>query len=959
MQRFLLLFVLSVAMSLSAVAEGITISASVKDKMTQRKIPVVYSLYKGGADSVFSIVKDGAGGRVNILLTEWNPDDTYKLILTGAELVERVEGNTTVFSYIPTEEYIDETVIFKIPASAEKIYELSDVGMSRFRKINLGEVSVTASKVMFYHKGDTLIYNADAFILPDGSMLDALLKQMPGVELRSGGEIFCNGKKIDNLLLNGRDLFNGNRELMLENLGAYTVKDIAVYDKRDRMSDLLGKNVGKPAHVMDVRLKRQYAQGYLLNVEGGYGTKERYLAKLFGMWMSENVSVSAYAGANNLSDQQKPGMYDGAWSVNRSQGVSTQRQGGLMYDAHGYANKWEMKGSVDVSHSNPVMDTKTVTQRYSTTGNSYQYGWRQSEDKDLNISTSHELFFKLGTAANLELRPRFTYSTKKTSRASVSADFRKEIKDLSLEHVLGLSSGDESLTSALMNRLIDADTLKSRKLSPAIDAKLDIKLRNGSNPNALTVEGSALYERGHDRQFNRYSLDYGSQTQAGAAYQRYYKHFPDFNVKWNIGTRFTQYLDYYKIAMALLVKSSYDRKRRTRYLYQSEYSTGEESGTAVDISGPYDLVPDMSYHYVQTDKKQTVMLSAQNGQGLKMLSKMMAILRGSVWFDVYSQSLMYFRGDVPTQMKRDVILPNCSFEFSMTEPKPFVWMYGLGFNYKVVPIDMLMLVDKPSMEPLNLYLGNPDLKDLAIYSFNLSGSKYGARSRQSFRIDFNMERNAIDNTCIIDPVTGQQTIQPFNVSGNKLVSAMYNLFTPFGRMQQFNVTTDTKLNYRHTVGYLGDNVDNYGAEEKFKLGWQNGRVSLAALANVRFDRYLHSDVTYDDFSAWSCSYGAEAVFNLPKDWSLSTDMSLYTRRGFADQRANTTDFVWNARLSKSILKGSLLFVVDGFDILHQLKSVTYSVNAQARTEIRYNTIPSYVLFHIQYRINKRPKAAGR
>ena len=138
--------------------------------------------------------------------------------------------------------------------------------------------------------------------------------------------------------------------------------------------------------------------------------------------------------------------------------MSTQRQGGLMYDAHGYANKWEMKGSVDVSHSNPVMDTKTVTQRYSTTGNSYQYGWRQSEDKNLNISTSHELFFKLGTAANLELRPRFTYSTKKTSRASVSADFRKEIKDLSLEHVLGLSTGDESLTSALMNRLIDADT---------------------------------------------------------------------------------------------------------------------------------------------------------------------------------------------------------------------------------------------------------------------------------------------------------------------------------------------------------------------------------------------------------------------------------------------------------------------------------------------------------------------
>ena len=922
-------------------------------------MPVVYALYKSGADSVFNFVQKGGGANVQMYLTEWNPDDTYKLILKSGERADRVEGNVVFYDYIPTDEYVEETVIFKIPASAEKKYELPLIGMSRFRKIDLGEVSVTASKVMFYHKGDTLIYNADAFILPDGSMLDALLKQMPGVELRSGGEIFCNGKKIDNLLLNGRDLFNGNRELMLENLGAYTVKDIAVYDKQDRMSDLLGRKVGKPAHVMDVRLKRQYAQGYLLNVEGGYGTKERYLAKLFGMWMSENVSVSAYAGANNLSDQQKPGMYDGAWSVNRSQGVSTQRQGGLMYDAHGYANKWEMKGSVDVSHSNPVMDTKTVTQRYSTTGNSYQYGWRQSEDKDLNISTSHELFFKLGTAANLELRPRFTYSTKKTSRASVSADFRKEIKDLSLEHVLGLSSGDESLTSALMNRLIDADTLKSRKLSPAIDAKLDIKLRNGSNPNALTVEGSALYERGHDRQFNRYSLDYGSQTQAGAAYQRYYKHFPDFNVKWNTKIIFTQYLDYYNISLPLSVESSYDRKRRTRYLYQNEYSTGEESGGVTDISGPYDLVPDMSYHYIQTDKKHVVGFRPLNNKFFKLPLNLQGLLTGNLDLNFYSRDLMYFRGGVPTRIKRDDILPQAYLNFHVIKSRGRAWSYVLYCEYKSLPVDMLMLIDQPSVEPLNLYLGNPNLRNPSSGRFKFHMYSFDVTAQQNFVVEYMMERNAIDNTCIIDPVTGQQTIQPFNVNGNKLLSSSYKLYKRFGKMQQFNVTTDTKLDYRHTVGYLGDDVDNYGAEEKFKLGWQNGRVSLAALANVRFDRYLHSDATYDDFSAWSCSYGAEAVFNLPKDWSLSTDMSLYTRRGFADQRANTTDFVWNARLSKSILKGSLLFVVDGFDILHQLKSVTYSVNAQARTEIRYNTIPSYVLFHIQYRINKRPKAAGR
>ena len=59
---------------------------------------------------------------------------------------------------------------------------------------------------MFY-RGDTLVYNADAFNVADGSMLDALIKQMPGTELKKNGEIFVNGKKIDNLLLNGKDFF--------------------------------------------------------------------------------------------------------------------------------------------------------------------------------------------------------------------------------------------------------------------------------------------------------------------------------------------------------------------------------------------------------------------------------------------------------------------------------------------------------------------------------------------------------------------------------------------------------------------------------------------------------------------------------------------------------------------------------------------------------------------------------
>ena len=136
------------------------------------------------------------------------------------------------------------------------------------------EVTITASKVKFYYKGDTIIYNADAFILAEGSMLDALIKQLPGVEMKSDGRIYHEGKFVDDLLLNGKEFFSHDRKLMLENLPAYTVKDIAIYDKQTAENEWLGiKDERSQRHVIDVRLKKEFMVGWLVNVEAGCATQ--------------------------------------------------------------------------------------------------------------------------------------------------------------------------------------------------------------------------------------------------------------------------------------------------------------------------------------------------------------------------------------------------------------------------------------------------------------------------------------------------------------------------------------------------------------------------------------------------------------------------------------------------------------------------------------------------------------
>ena len=76
--------------------------------------------------------------------------------------------------------------------TTEKELSVPLIKMRRARHITLNEVVVTATKVKMFYRGDTLIYDATAFNMPDGSMLDDLIRQMPGVTMNDGGEIFVN-----------------------------------------------------------------------------------------------------------------------------------------------------------------------------------------------------------------------------------------------------------------------------------------------------------------------------------------------------------------------------------------------------------------------------------------------------------------------------------------------------------------------------------------------------------------------------------------------------------------------------------------------------------------------------------------------------------------------------------------------------------------------------------------------
>lgn len=148
-------------------------------------------------------------------------------------------------------------------------------------------------------------------------------------------------------------------------------------------------------------------------------------------------------------------------------------------------------------------------------------------------------------------------------------------------------------------------------------------------------------------------------------------------------------------------------------------------------------------------------------------------------------------------------------------------------------------------------------------------------------------------------------------------------------------------------------MNSYVPEEKLRLTWNHRKVHITAFANLLwFNDFYSTSVDY--MSQLNLRYGLEGVVHIPYNWTISSDFSLYTRRGYYTEYLNGTDIVWNAKVTKSILKGGIIFALDAYDILHQISNISYVNNTQYRVESITNGVPAFFLLHVQFRFNKQP-----
>ena len=292
-----------------------------------------------------------------------------------------------------------------------------------------------------------------------------------------------------------------------------------------------------------------------------------------------------------------------------------------------------------------------------------------------------------------------------------------------------------------------------------------------------------------------------------------------------------------------------------------------------------------------------------------------------------------------------------------------------SFNYSINtnPPSICYLIDvRDDTDPLSISLGNAKLKSEKEHSAGIYYNKMFLSHEASFNAsaDFNIRKDAIGNATSYNRQTGGVIFKPENVDGNWGTGASVEHDRKLDKANRLRFYTKTEARYVNSVDFFYEGkadeqttqtVRNTSMEETLKLEYRMDKVTVGGKAEGRWthakgNRTSFSTLDYADFN-----YGIYAQTSVIKNLDLSSDLTMYSRRGYGSAELNEDNLIWNLTAAYTFGKGknwTAKAIV--YDLLRQLSQVRHYINVQGRSETWYSTVPSYAMATLTYRFDVKP-----
>lgn len=805
---------------------------------------------------------------------------------------------------------------------------------------HLGEVVVKGTRIKMAYKNDTIVYNASAFQLPEGSMLDALIRQMPGVELKDDGSILVNGEKVDFLTLNGKDFFKGKNKVMLENLPMYAVENVKVYRKSTEKSEWLGRDVEKKDFVMDVHLKREYNQGYMANAEAAGGSDDRYIGRIFGLRFTDASHISAFVNTNNVNETRRPGQ-NGEWTPEKAldNGMNKSVQSGFDLNIDDKKKRWDENITANLEYNRKQWNATELRETFSSEGSLFGSSHEWGRNKVTGGDVTHRFRWKnMFSPFKLSLQQWVQWGRAESDNRSETAQWQN--KD-TLNHTQSNHSAHQPYTWKM-----------------GVSNTLNYRMPWGDDLE-LTLDGIYTRERGEDEQ--RSTLYDYPRWQRKVFVGRTVRAIPS-----------NQYM--------LDAQASYTIHALNDWNYQLSayadqiFNKTDHQHSLADSLGLMHDDPDNTERYNMLKRNGILTLrtyySKQEGDRYTWFNMSVSGMAKSDRIDYHHARL-----DTIARYTDRFVTYNANFVRNTAR-----------HGYEVTLVSSVSSVNHvreripiySTVDPLLITLHNPHLghsrKHHLLWTLRTTVPERQQNLTLNGRASITLNK------------MGQR--QGYNTTTGAFTQMLDNVSRPSWNISQeahFNRPLDTKkrltVDVHSRISYEEDNdfdVVQYTASdaqpkeallksapystvrtlyntEDLRFNYRINHFDISATGNFAYRHSMSDRANFSTLNIFEYNYGLALNYRLPWKLQLAADAKMYSRRGYYSQAMNTNDLVCNASLSKSFQKESIAVSLEAFDIFHQLSSTEYTLNAQGRVESWRKSIPSYLMLHLSWRWSHMPK----
>ncbi len=814
--------------------------------------------------------------------------------------------------------------------------------------IELKQTVVTAQMKEVEVKEDTIIFNADAFKVPEGSVLEELIKKLPGAEISEDGTIKINGKTVKKIMVEGKEFFGNDQNMAMKNIPTEIVDKIKSYDKQSDLSRITGIDDGEEETVIDLTIKKGMKKGWFGNVDLAYGSEKRYAERVMVNRFADKIQANVLGSLNNTGGN----------------GTTTTGQAGgrLVVDL----DNFELGGNIRYNYRKNDARTYNSSQNFVSTNASYSNSLRNNLSKNNNVNGDFRIEWKLDTLTTLLFRPNFSFGNTNSSNNNSSATFNDDpyqygvsdpLKEISsISNSIKINENASKSWSDGSNYNLSGNLMLNRQLGgkPWFGPSA-VTGRNGRNI-SLRLNGSTSGNK--NKNYNFSNVIYHQRNDSTDLTYRF-RNNPSDNRNYSIGLTYSE-----PILRNLFAQVNYS------YNYSKRHSDGQTFDFAkVDSIGRilwedygqygmlapnyYDFLSDSLSRYTDNiNKTHNIDFS------LRYITSLLNLSAG-VRIEMQNQKMVYQYQGLDTIASRNFsrISPTLNARFRFTKQHTLRLTYR-GNTSQPEMTDLFNLTDNSN--PLNIREGNPNLKPSFTNNFNADYNNFFTATSQTLfgRFSFSNTLNSISNRTEYNEETGGQTTRPENINGNWNLSGNIGFNTPLG-WDKLTLNTNTSGSLSHHVSYIYQNrktmknlVKQSSLGENMSITLRLNNFDIRANGRITWSKSTSDIVEASNQNTFNFHYGLSSSGNFENGFGFSTDIGMSSRRGYSSASMNTNELIWNAQVSYRFLKNRLATLsLQAFDILHRRSNISRSISAYSRSDSETNSVNSYVMAHFIYRIN--------